>query len=42
MYMYIFKNSPKSFVFVYFGAKLQHFEQTDIMKCNTHFMKCNL
>jgi len=33
---------PKPFVFVYSGAKLVHFKEISIAKCNTNVRKCNL
>ena len=30
------------FVFVYSSAKVQHFKEIDIAKCNTNVLKCNL
>ena len=39
---YTFEFSSKLFVFVYSGAKLLHFKETDIAICNTNITKCNL
>jgi hypothetical protein len=42
MYKFTFKFSSKLFVFVYSGAKVLHFIEISIAKCNTDVRKCNL
>lgn len=42
MCKYTFEFSSKLFVFVYSGAKLLHFKEKGIAKCNTNITKCNL
>lgn len=36
-----FEFSSKPFVFVYSGAKVQHFMEINVAKCNTDITKCN-
>ena len=42
MCKYTFEFSSKLFVFVYSGAKLLHFEEISIVKCNRDIRKCIL
>ena len=42
MCKFTFEFSPFLFVFVLSGAKLLHFREKDVAKCNTDIMKCNL
>ena len=41
MCIFTFEFSSKPFVFVYSGAKLLHFKEISIAKCNTNVRKCN-
>ena len=41
-YVTVFEFSTFPFQFVFPNANLAHFQQLYILKCNTHFTKCNL